>query len=201
MSAQAPQPQSDDIALFPLSTVLFPGGLLPLRIFETRYVDMVGACMRQDASFGVVLIVAGHETGGGASFAGIGTSARIVDFQTQPDGLLGLLCRGERRFRVAQRHLQADGLHRGKVDWLPDAPPIALDPKFAPLVAVLRKVMARLANIGRFIEPNYEDASWVSHRLAEFLPLDPPWQQRLLEIDDPNARLDLLAPLIETDNV
>jgi len=190
---------SDDIALFPLSTVLFPGGLLPLRIFETRYVDMVGACMRQGAAFGVVLLVAGGETGAGASFADIGTSARIVDFQTQPDGLLGLLCRGEQRFRVGQRRQQSDGLNRATVEWLPDAPLTALDPQFAPLVAVLRKVMARLASMGRFIEPNYEDAAWVSHRLAEFLPLEPPWQQRLLEIDDPNLRLELLAPLIETD--
>jgi Lon protease-like protein len=191
----------DDIALFPLNTVLFPGGLLPLRIFETRYIDMVGVCMRQEASFGVVLIVDanGNETGSGANIAGVGTSARIVDFQTQPDGLLGLLCRGERRFRVGQRHQQADGLNRASVEWLAEPPLTALDPQYQPLVGVLRKVMARLASIGRFIEPDYEDASWVSHRLAELMPLEAPWQQRLLEIDDPNERLELLAPLIETD--
>jgi Lon protease-like protein len=191
----------DDIALFPLNTVLFPGGLLPLRIFETRYVDMVGGCMRQNASFGVVLIVEGNETGAAVNIVEVGTAARIVDFQTQPDGLLGLLCRGERRFRVQQRSQQADGLNRATVEWLQDASLTPLDPQFLPLVGVLRKVMARLANIGRFIEPNYEDASWVSHRLAEFLPLEPAWQQRLLEIDDANVRLGLLAPLIETDRL
>ena len=188
----------DDIALFPLNTVLFPGGLLPLRIFETRYVDMVGGCMRQDATFGVVLIVEGNDTGAAANIAGVGTSARIVDFQTQPDGLLGLLCRGERRFRVRQRRQQPDGLNRASVEWLAEPPLTALDPQYQPLAGVLRKVMARLASIGRFIEPNYEDASWVSHRLAELMPLEAPWQQRLLEIDDPNERLELLAPLIET---
>ena len=191
----------DDIALFPLNAVLFPGGLLPLRIFETRYVDMVGGCMRQDASFGVVLIVDGNETGAAVNIAAVGTAARIVDFQTQPDGLLGLLCRGERRFRVQQRSQQTDGLNRASVEWIQDAPLTPLDPQFLPLVGVLRKVMVRLANIGRFIEPNYEDASWVSHRLAEFLPLQPAWQQRLLEIDDPNVRLGMLAPLIETDRL
>jgi Lon protease-like protein len=191
----------DDIALFPLNAVLFPGGLLPLRIFEPRYVDMVGGCMRQDATFGVVLIVEGNETGALVNIAEVGTAARIVDFQTQPDGLLGLLCRGERRFRVQQRSQQGDGLNRATVAWIEDAPLTPLDPQFLPLVGVLRKVMARLANIGRFIEPNYEDASWVSHRLAEFLPLEPAWQQRLLEIDDPNMRLGLLAPLIETDRL
>ena len=188
----------DDIALFPLNAVLFPGGLLPLRIFETRYVDMVGDCMRQEATFGVVLIVEGNETGAVVNIAEVGTAARIVDFQTQPDGLLGLLCRGERRFRVQQRSQQDDGLNRASVEWIEDAPLTPLDPQFLPLVGVLRKVMARLANIGRFLEPNYEDASWVSHRLAEFLPLEPPWQQRLLEIDDPNERLGMLAPMIDT---
>jgi uncharacterized protein len=188
----------DEIALFPLNTVLFPGGLLPLRIFETRYVDMVGACMRQDASFGVVLIVDGNDTSAQVSFAAVGTAARIVDFQSQPDGLLGLLCRGERRFRVQHSHQQPDGLNRATVEWLADGPLTPLQPQYQPLAGVLRKVMARLANIGRFTEPNYDDASWVSHRLAEFLPLEPAWQQRLLEIDDPNERLGLLAPLIDT---
>jgi Lon protease-like protein len=190
-----------DIALFPLNAVLFPGGLLPLRIFETRYVDMVGECMRQDATFGVVLIIEGNETGAVVNIAKVGTAARIVDFQTQPDGLLGLLCRGERRFRVQQRSQQGDGLNRAAVEWIQDAPLTPLEPQFLPLVGVLRKVMARLANIGRFIQPNYEDASWVSHRLAEFLPLEAAWQQRLLEIDDPNVRLGMLAPLIETDRL
>jgi Lon protease-like protein len=191
----------EDIALFPLSTVLFPGGLLPLRIFETRYVDMVGGCMRQQGVFGVVLILDGNDTSSVVSIAEVGTSARIVDFQTQPDGLLGLLCRGERRFRVGQRRQQADGLNRATVEWIDEVPATPLDPQFAPLVSVLRKVMARLERIGRFIEPNYEDASWVSHRLAELLPLEPPWQQRLLEIDDPNVRLGLLAPMIDTGRV
>ncbi|HEY4880977.1 MAG TPA: LON peptidase substrate-binding domain-containing protein [Steroidobacteraceae bacterium] len=191
----------EEIALFPLNTVLFPGGLLPLRIFEPRYVDMVGGCMRRDAEFGVVLIVQGTDTSSVVSIAGMGTSARVVDFQTQTDGLLGLLCRGERRFRVAQRRLQDDGLNRATVEWMQDVPLTPLDPQFRPLVSVLRKVMARLANIGRFLEPNYEDASWVSHRLAEFLPLEPPWQQRLLEIDDPNERLGMLAPMIDTGRV
>jgi hypothetical protein len=108
------------------------------------------------------------------------------------------LCRGERRFRIEERRQQGDGLNRATVHWLPETPLTPLDRQFAPLVEILRKVMTRMASIGRFIEPNYEDADWVSHRLAELLPLDPPWQQRLLEIDDPNERLGLLAPLIET---
>jgi uncharacterized protein len=188
----------NDIALFPLHTVLFPGGLLPLRIFETRYVDMVGRCMRRDEMFGVVLIQGGSETSSAVSTVDIGTGARIVDFQTLEDGLLGLLCRGESRFRIERRSQQSDGLNLAAVEWITDVAGTHLDPKFQPLVAVLHHVMSRLANVGRLIQPDYEDAAWVSHRLAELLPLDAALQQRLLEMDDPNERLGLLAPLIET---
>jgi hypothetical protein len=187
-----------DLALFPLNTVLFPGGLLPLRIFETRYVDMVGSCMRSQSAFGVVMIDQGTEVGTAVSTATIGTSARIVDFQTLEDGLLGLLCQGEQRFRIMRRTLQSDGLNRASVEWLQDAPQTTLDPQYLPLAQLLRQVMGRLSNVKRFIEPRYDDAAWVSHRLAEFLPLEPAAQQRLLEMDDPNGRLELLAPLIET---
>jgi ATP-dependent Lon protease len=99
-----------EIPLFPLRTVLFPGGLLPLRIFEARYVDMVGRCMRHGEIFGVVLLENGAETAGPVATASIGTTARIVDFQALPDGLLGLLCRGERRFRIIERRVRSDRL-------------------------------------------------------------------------------------------
>ena len=112
--------------------------------------------------------------------------------------MLGLLCRGERRFRVGERRQQSDGLNRAMVEWMPDAALTPLQPQFLPLAGVLRQAWRAWAACGRHLEPNYDDASWVSHRLAEFLPLEPPLQQRLLEIDDPNARLDMLAPLIET---
>ncbi len=109
------------IALFPLNIVLFPDGPLPLRIFETRYVDMVRRCMRGDLSFGVVLIREGGEVGPAQTFD-VGTSARITDFDQLPGGLLGLSCVGERRFRVVKRSVQPDGLHIGEVEWLPCAP-------------------------------------------------------------------------------
>lgn len=185
-----------DIALFPLQTVLYPGGLLPLRVFEARYVDMVSHCMRHGEVFGVVLITAGTETSSTVSTATVGTSARIVDFQALEDGLLGLLCRGERRFRIADHSRQADGLNRAQVEWLTDEA-VTLSQEYQPLVPILQQVMANLTNVSRFIEPNYQDAMWVSHRLAEFLPLEPTQQQRLLEIDDAYERLRLLAPLID----
>lgn len=188
----------EELPLFPLHTVLFPGGLLPLRIFETRYVDMVSRCMRDQGEFGVLLIHAGSETGAAEATAGIGTAARIVDFQTLSDGLLGLLCRGSRRFRLASSHVRSDGLNVGLVEWLEEAD-VALDPQYQALVPVLRKVMAELQAIAPLMPPRYENAGWISYRFAELLPLDRLTQQRLLEIGDANERLKLLAPLIEPD--
>src|SRR5262245_56438120 len=116
---EAASENSAEIPLFPLNTVLFPGGPLPLRIFEPRYVDMVRYCMRERAPFGVVLIRAGVEAGGAvSSTADVGTSARIVDFFQMPDGLLGLKCLGERKFRVSSRRTQSDGLNMGTVEWV-----------------------------------------------------------------------------------
>ncbi|HEX4023806.1 MAG TPA: LON peptidase substrate-binding domain-containing protein [Steroidobacteraceae bacterium] len=186
-----------EIALFPLHAVLLPGGLLPLRIFEPRYVDLVSRCLRSNEAFGVVLIQAGEETESSVSIAPVGTSARIVDFQPLADGLLGLLCRGERRFRVLSRRRQPDGLNCAAIDWLSEAGPEPLEPVFQPLADVVREAFASLTNSQRFIEPHYEDAGWVSHRLAEMLPLEPALLQRLLELDQPGARLRLLAPLID----
>jgi uncharacterized protein len=186
-----------DIALFPLGTVLFPGGLLPLRIFETRYVDLVGRCMRRNETFGVVLIKEGDEVNSTVETAAIGTTARIIDFQTLDDGLLGLLCRGEERFRVAQRSRQSDGLNLASVDWVADDSAVKLGPQYQPLVGVLREALSRLGDLGRFIEPDYDSANWVSYRLTELMPLPVALQQRLLEIDDPHERLAMLAPLID----
>ena len=105
-----------ELPLFPLNTVLFPDGLLPLRIFETRYVDMVGWCMREGSPFGVVPIRSGPEVGGVVEAAELGTSARIVDFSKLPDGLLGITCKGERKFRVLKLWQRPDGLNVGEVE-------------------------------------------------------------------------------------
>ncbi|MGH8140890.1 MAG: LON peptidase substrate-binding domain-containing protein [Steroidobacteraceae bacterium] len=188
---------AEEIALFPLHTVLLPGGLLPLRIFEPRYVDLVGRCLRSNEAFGVVLIQSGNETGSAVSIAEVGTSARIVDFQPLTDGLLGLLCRGEQRFRVCSRRQQPDGLNRAEVLWLTEPGPEPLEPQFQPLADTVREGFASLTNSQRLIEPHYEDAGWVSHRLAEMLPLEPALLQCLLELDQPGARLRILAPLVD----
>jgi Lon protease-like protein len=186
-----------DIPLFPLGTVLFPGGLLPLRIFETRYVDMVRRCMREEATFGVVRIENGNEVSASVRTAPVGTTARIVDFQALEDGLLGVLCKGEARFRIVTHSRQSDGLNRAAVEMLAEPARVAVGDEYTALLKVLRDALSRLAKLGRFVEPAYDDAGWVGYRLAELLPLPPPVQQQLLELEDPLERLRQLAPLID----
>jgi Lon protease-like protein len=187
---------SSELPLFPLNTVLFPGGPLPLRIFEPRYVDMVRKCMREGAPFGVLLIRSGQEAGEVSSAASVGTSAHIIDFHQMPDGLLGLICTGEQKFRLEERRVQADGLNVGTVTWLPLERPAPLPPEHAHLGALLERALPQISDIYQAVESRFDDAGWVSSRLAEILPLDLSDKQECLEMDDPLARLERLAPFI-----
>jgi uncharacterized protein len=182
-----------ELPLFPLGTVLFPQGPLSLRIFEPRYLDMVRRCLREQGRFGVVLILDGAESGPVSAMADIGTEARVVDFDTLPDGLLGILCVGERRFRV-QRHWRApDGLNLASVEYLSEDPACALPEEFAPLAQFLRKLLPELGPGYAHVEARYEDAGWVADRLGEVLPLAPAERLELLGLADPLARLRQVA--------
>lgn len=181
-----------ELPLFPLSTVLFPGGPLSLRIFEMRYVDLVRRCLKQQSGFGVVLIKSGAEVGEVAQLADCGTTARLIDFESRPDGLLGVRCLGGERFRLLERHQQADGLHIGSVQPVPGDPEQPLPDEFAHLGALLRELLPRLGEYAR-IDTHYEDAGWVANRWAEILPLAAHERQQLLEFADPVARLARVA--------
>jgi uncharacterized protein len=182
-----------ELPLFPLNAVLFPGGPLALRIFEPRYLDLVRRCLKEHSGFGVVLILEGAEAGAAVSVANTGTSARLVDFDTLPDGLLGLQCLGERRFRLSRRWQQSDGLNLGEVDYLPDDAPCAVSAEYAHLSELLRELLPRLGGGYTHVEAHYEDAGWVSNRWAEILPLTAPEKLELLELTDPLARLAQVA--------
>ncbi len=191
MTAFAAMPE-DATPLFPLKTVLFPGGVLPLRIFEPRYVDMIGRCMKQPQKFGVLLIVEGSETGA-ARTAEIGTLAEIVDWHQETDGLLGIVALGRERFRLERTARRPDGLYVGSIEVLPDEEPRPLPPRHRHLAKLLRQVLPRLGSHSQHLDENYADASWVSYRLAEVLPLTLEARQECLEMDDPLARLDRLG--------
>jgi uncharacterized protein len=181
-----------ELPLFPLSTVLFPGGPLRLRIFETRYLDMVRRCFREERRFGVVLIQEGGEVGEVAAVASIGTTARLTDFEPRADGLLGVSCVGERRFRILTRRQQSDGLHVAAVEFLPPEPAQGLGAEFARLGTLLQELVPRLAEYQQ-LEPQFRDAGWVGYRWAEILPLATSERQEVLELADPIVRLKRVA--------
>lgn len=184
------------IPLFPLHTVLFPGGPLPLRIFETRYTDMIGRCAREQMPFGVVLIQEGEEAGAVASTVTVGCTARIADFHTLTDGLLGISCIGERKFRMRRVWREADGLNVAEVDWLAAEPELPLPVEYTRLATTARRALDELAEHYEYVEKKFADAAWVGSRLAELLPLAAASKQALLEMDDPIARLDTLMKVV-----
>lgn len=188
--------QGRELPLFPLNVVLFPGGPLPLRIFETRYLDMVRRCLREETGFGVVCIAEGQEVAGKTSFHAVGTEARIVDFNRLEDGLLGITCLGRQRFRVLEAWRAEDGLNVGRVEDLPAEPSTSIPPDYAFVADAARKILPELGELYAQVTPGYDDAAWVGYRLAEVLPLSLSDKQVLLEMDDPIARLAAFAPVI-----
>lgn len=181
----------DTVPLFPLKTVLFPGGVLPLRIFEARYVDMVGRCLRNDEPFGVLAIVEGSEAGP-ARTRGVGTLARIVDFRRGDDGLLGIVALGGERFEAAAIDVQPDGLYVGRVEVLEREPRLDLPERHRDLARLVQRVLPSLGDSVRHMTAAYDDATWVGYRLAEMLPLSVDDKQTYLEMNDAAERLERL---------
>jgi hypothetical protein len=184
-----------ELSLFPLNTVLFPGGPLPLRIFEPRYLDMVSRCLREQSGFAVVLLGEGEEAASATSFAATGTEARIVDFDRLEGNLLGISCIGRERVRVVEAWREADGLNRGRVLDIASDPVVPLPPDQAWLSEVVMQAMPEAGDTYRHVERR-EDAAWVANRLAELLPLTLADKQTLLELVDPLERLCVLEPAV-----
>lgn len=185
------------LPLFPLNTVLFPGGPLRLRIFEPRYLDMVSRCMRESSNFGVALITEGREAGGTARTTSVGTTARIIDFERLDDGLLGITARGEQRFTIIDVKTQSDGLNIADVSLLPDEPAMEIPEDLGILAELLKQAFAQVGTAYGDDPPLYENASWVGMRLAEILPLPMQEKQQCLEMDNAVERLRLLRERLD----
>ena len=180
--------------MFPLNTVLFPGGALPLRIFETRYIDMVSRCLKSGQGFGVCLIQEGSETGK-ARMHRVGTLAEIGDWNRGEDGLLQILAKGTQRFRVVSTRIQADGLNLGDVELLAEDPLLAVPAAQKQLPEILRQILEQLEAEQSDID--YSDAAWVGNRMAEVLPISLEQRQYLLEVE-PLKRLEILNTLVQS---
>ena len=189
-----------DLAVFPLSTVVFPGGILPLRIFEPRYLDMVSHCMKNAEDF---VICAARPAALEDSFSeprDIGTRVSIVDFDRLDDGQLGITGRGTERVAIADTHQSGNGQWWGAVTAWPETEDGPCPIEFAVLKQV---AAAMIKDSGRPYEAqasNYDSASWLSARLTELLPFDAATKHELLAIDDPRERLCRLRPMIDIEN-
>ena len=192
---------SASLPLFPLHGVLVPGAALDLRIFERRYLDMVGECGRNGSGFGICLILEGNEAGTPATPVAFGTEAVIEDFGNTPEGLLSLRVRGRRRFHVLRTRVRDTGLIVADIEWRDDvAPSSRLRPEHALLAELLRRILLQV-DAGH-VDPDpalFDDAAWTGWRLAELLPLSMPQRQALLQLDDPHARLQYLLDGIAAD--
>jgi len=204
------------LPLFPLNTVLFPGGVLPLRVFEARYMDMVRACMKDSAPFGVVLITKGGEVGTPAATETVGTLARIAAWDMPRLGLLHLRAIGGDRFRIAQTEVKADGLQVATVEPVAPDDDLPLQEQYLPCADLLRRVIADVVsqraadddeagdpiNAIPFESPYRLDSSvWVGNRLCEFMPIALRAKQKLMELQDAAARLELVQRFLSQHGV
>lgn len=187
----------DHVPLFPLSATVLPGGRIPLQLFEPRYLDMLAACMREQHGFVVLLLREGNEAGTDAVFYDIGTYVRIVDFQQLDNGLLGITAEGLWKVAVHRSWQAPDGLNLGSAERLPDEPEDALPNSHHELASVLRALLRHPVVNRLELEVDFTSAREVGWRLTELLPLDGQEKQRLLEYQDPLARLDRLTSLLD----
>jgi Lon protease-like protein len=189
---------SEEVPLFPLHTVLFPGGRLPLRIFEQRYMEMAKTCLKDNSPFGVCLIHQGKEVGEPAVPVGVGCLARIAEWDMPQLGVLQVTARGESRFRILGQRVQADGLLRASIELLPEGDDAPLPDAAARYAKLLERVIEQHPAL--LERPHRLDSSaWVSARLAELLPLPVEAKQALLETENGRARLEKLDALVRIE--
>ena len=200
------------LPLFPLGNVLFPGGRMPLRVFEVRYLDMVRKCARAGTPFGVVALSEGHEVRQAGAppeqFHAVGTLADIAQLQYPQTGLMHLLCEGTQRFRVRERRCLPHGL------WVADVELVAQDlavevpedlqPAAQALAQLLQTLRTQHADDPGLALPetlHLQDCGWVANRWCELLPLPTALRQQLMELENPLLRLELVADVLERTGI
>ena len=184
------------VPLFPLNTVLFPGGVLPLRIFEPRYLDMVSDCLKSDTGIGVVLIKDGAETGKAADTYDTGTLSGISYWHKRPDGILGVTLKGDQRFRILSTTVQKNQLLVAEVELLPELKTTELPGSYEHLALLLQQIISQLDPPFTTMETKYDCAEWVGARLVELLPLPLQDKQELLSINDCLERFAKIEDLL-----
>jgi Uncharacterized protein, similar to the N-terminal domain of Lon protease len=208
-AAGIPVPASltlQSLPLFPLGAVLFPDGLLALRVFEVRYLDMIGKCRKAGAPFGVVSLTQGSEVrqpGRQEAFCPVGTLATILDVETPQPGLMLVRARGAQRFRITASDQLKHGLWVADVESLPADMAVAVPPDLKPTADALQRLIASLQLKADQPGPmpllppwRLDDCGWVANRWCELLPLPVSLKQRLMELDNPLVRLELVGDVL-----
>jgi hypothetical protein len=204
--------QSDWMPLFPLNTVLFPGGILPLKVFEARYIDMVRTCMKSGAPFGVVLIKSGQEVGAAAQPEDVGCLAYITQWDMQSLGVLMLRTRGGERFRILETRVLADERLEARIEIIPaDATPPVSDmhltcAKALKTVVEAIQMKGQLEQGEDYISPfdtplQLDQSGWVANRWCEILPIPLKARQKLLELEDAQSRLSVVYQYLQQHKI
>ncbi len=208
------------LPLFPLGTVLYPGGLLSLRIFEVRYLDMIGKCHKTGAPFGVVALTQGSEVrkadsgkSDGDGFAHeefnfVGTLATISEYSVPQPGLMVIRCEGAQRFRISNREKLRHGLWIANVERLDDDIAVKIPDDLLPSANALGKLIKSLQQrdipneqIPLLAPYRLDDCGWVANRWCELLPMPLELKQRLMELDNPLVRLELVSDILERTGI
>jgi uncharacterized protein len=198
------------LPLFPLHSVLFPGGILPLRIFEVRYLDMIGKCHKAGAPLGVVSLTEGTEVqspGGKEAFHAVGTLASVEHLERPQPGLMQIRVRGTQRFRIRRSERLRHGLWVADVELLPADPHVAVPKDLQGVANALKRLLESLreqAPEGHLpvAEPYaLDDCGWLANRWCELMPMPGPIRQRLMELDNPLVRLELVGDLLASAGI
>jgi Lon protease-like protein len=204
--------QGNWLPLFPLNTVLFPGGVLPLRVFEARYVDMIRQCMKGEAPFGVVRILSGQEVGTAAVPDAVGCLAHIVQWDMQELGVLLIRTEGGMRFRIREKRILADQRLEARVDMIDDDPAVSVTAAHVECAKALKTVIDDVDRKGRqehgaeFVSPfthpaRLDDAAWVANRWCEILPISLDARQKLLEMEGAGSRLAVVHDFLRQNQI
>jgi uncharacterized protein len=196
------------LPLFLLSTILFPGGSLPLRVFEARYMDMAKACLSAGSTFGVCAITAGQEVGSKASHEMAGCEASIKDWDMEQLGILQIRVAGLRRFTIESSTVLPSGLVEAEVKFIEPEIDQVLPEEYVPLAALAQRIVLdleqrRSQDIQKMVELPYDyaSASWVGQRLCEFLPIPTPIKHQLMVLSDPIGRLKLVQHFLHQQGI
>jgi uncharacterized protein len=197
----------NNLPLFPLGSVLYPGSVLPLRIFEVRYLDMIKRCIDNGAPFGVVSLTQGNEVvqpGQSEAFATVGTLATITHHESPQPGLRMIRCLGQQRFRTSRTERLKHGLWVADVSYLPEDSVVSVPQELASCRSLFESVLARMPDAtqtdlfpGEATDAQLSDCSWLANRWCQLLPLPLEMKQRLLELDSPLIRLELVSDLLD----